>query len=455
MVTINYYLKGAISEKTINKLKKEKNAGINARLNKPIQLFLMVSGLGKRIQIYTKRRISQNEWDKEKQQVDTRKNKINGTEINTWLTNFKEAVIKQNSKNESAIISTTIEELRQIMDSITVDAAKKQDQSFEAHFERFLMEHKTGDGHTKKRATIQKYNALHKHLITFCKKKRIRLQLAAIDIHFLTDFKDYLVNEKKFGDNTVTKYIKALKTFIRFNINGAFIKPLNLSEVKTSEKEGEIYILSLRQLVQLQEFKLDNKRLEQCRDVFCFQCWTGQRYSDIEAMRREDIKVNDRGEEFWDFHTIKTGDNIKVPILEYADKILKKYINDERPLPVISNQKQNDYLKELGKLVCTDTKDQKKISGFDKKTKVIEFHDGKRKESYVPFYEILTTHVARKSYITNSLIIGVPERVVKDVSGHKSEKDFRRYVNLASSYIDNTIRNSFSTENIKRLIEGA
>ncbi len=102
MVTINYYLKGAISEKTIKQLKKEKNAGINARLNKPIQLFLMVSGLGKRIQIYTKRRISQNEWDKEKQQVDTRKNKLNGTEINSWLTIFKEAVIKQNSKNESS-----------------------------------------------------------------------------------------------------------------------------------------------------------------------------------------------------------------------------------------------------------------------------------------------------------------------------------------------------------------
>jgi hypothetical protein len=76
-----------------------------------------------------------------------------------------------------------------------------------------------------------------------------------------------------------------------------------------------------------------------------------------------------------------------------------------------------------------------------------------RIEGYVPFYEVLTTHVACKSYITNSLIIGVPERVVKEVSGHKSEKDFRRYVNLANSYKDEMIRKSYSAENISRFVE--
>ncbi len=83
----------------------------------------------------------------------------------------------------------------------------------------------------------------------------------------------------------------------------------------------------------------------------------------------------------------------------------------------------------------------------------VEYHDGIRKETYVPFFNLLTTHVARKSYITNSLIIGIPERVVKEVSGHKSEKDFRRYVNLASSYKDEVIRRSYSTENISKFIK--
>jgi len=71
----------------------------------------------------------------------------------------------------------------------------------------------------------------------------------------------------------------------------------------------------------------------------------------------------------------------------------------------------------------------------------------------VPFYEVLTSHVGRKSYITNSLILGVPERVVKEVSGHKDEKSFRRYVQLAESYKSQVIRKAFSKENIRKILE--
>ena len=326
MVTINYYLKGTISDKNIEELQKAKDPSLNKTLRTPRQVYLTVSGLGKRIQIYTKRRISQYEWDKEMQQVDCRKNKVNGTELNNWLMLFKQAVTKQNSANESTGKTTTITDLRNIMDSITPTGAKKITFSFQDHFERFLKEHKTGKGHSKKDQTIQKYNTFNAHLIKFAEKKKIRLQIEVIDGVFLSSFKDYLVKDLKLGDNTVGKYIKAAKTLIRFYINAGLIKPFNYTEIKSVEKEGEIY------------------------------------------------------------------------------------------------------------------------------TKTLEFHDGVRKEEYVPFYKVLTTHVARKSYITNSLIIGVPERVVKEVSGHKSEKDFRRYVNLANSYKDEMIRKSYSVENISKYL---
>jgi integrase len=328
----------------------------------------------------------------------------------------------------------------------------KQKFTFQEYYDKFINEHKTGDGYSKKQTTIRKYNSFYSHLKDFAEKNRISLHITNIDLTFLSNFKDYLVNDKKLSDNTVSKYIKAAKTFIRFYINNGLIRAFALNEVKCGEKEGEIYIISIRQLVKLQNYKIQDKRLSDCRDVFCFQCWTGQRYSDVAAIRKEDIKTNNDGQKVWDFFTIKTGDNIKVPIVEYADQILKKHQNNERILPVISLQRQNDNLKELGKLVSINTKGQNKIEGFDSKTKVTEFHDGVRKEEYLPFYEVLTTHVARKSYITNSLIIGVPERVVKEVSGHKSEQDFRRYVNLASSYKDEMIRKSYNSENIEKYI---
>ncbi len=452
MVTINLYLKGAISDATIEKLQKDKDSSLNEILRTPRQVFLTVSGLGKRIQIYTKKRVSQYEWDKETQAVDCRKNKVNGPELNDWFINFKQAVKKRNSTNENEGKITSIIDLREILDEIIPQGTKKTALTFKDYFERFIKEHKTGDGHSKKGRTVQKYNTLNFHLINYTQSKKIPLRVEIIDASFLTNFKNYLVTTLNLGDNTVAKYIKAAKTFIRFYINAGVIKPFNYTDVKSVEKEGEIYIISLKQLIELQNFKLENKRLEHCRDVFCFQCWTGQRYSDIEAIRFEDLKVNEKGEKIWDFYTIKTGENIKVPITEYAEMILTKYAGSDKPLPVISNQKQNDYLKDLGEIVSKDNADQKKISGFGDNAKAIAFHDGVRSESYLPFYRILTTHVARKSYITNSLIIGVPERVVKEVSGHKSEKDFRRYVNLANTYKDEMIRKSFSMENISKFI---
>ncbi len=454
MATVNYYLKGAISDANIEILKEAKDPSLNEILRTPRQVFLTVSGWGQRIQIYTKKRVSQYEWDKKEQLIDCRRNKVDSDELNDFLLKFKQAVKKRNSANENEGKITNIVELRQIMEEVRPHESLKASASitFEDHFKTFLSEHKTSEGHSKKGRTVQKYNTLNTHLIKYAKSKKTPLRLEMMDAAFLTSFKNHLVTTENLGDNTVAKYIKAFKTFIRFYINRGLIKAFNYTDVKSVEKEGEIYIISLKQLIELQNYKLENKRLEHCQDVFCFQCWTGQRYSDIEAIRFEDLKVNEKGEKIWDFYTVKTGDNIKVPITEYAEMILKKYEGSDKPLPVISNQKQNEYLKELGKIVSEDDGDKKKISGFGDNAKAIEFHDGVRSESYLPFYKMLTTHVARKSYITNSLIIGVPERVVKEVSGHKSEKDFRRYVNLANTYKDEMIRKSFTMENISKFI---
>jgi site-specific recombinase XerD len=452
MISVNYYLKGALSESRILQMQKGKDPLLHSIVNEPKQVYLTISGLGKRMQIYTKKRIPQIEWNQNQQLVDCRKNKVNGTELNEWLNLLKQGVIKKDSANELAGKTTTIDDVRGIMDSIVPVGARKSTLSIQDYFDRFINEHKTGSGHSKKTRTVQKYNTFISQVKDFANKKKLRIDIETFDSKFLLSYKNYLVNDRKLNDNTVAKYIKAAKTFIRFYINAGLIRPFDVNVVKSTEKEGEIYIINLKQLVQLQNYKLATKRLDQCRDVFCFQCWTGQRYSDIQSINRKDIRVNEKGERIWDFFTVKTGENIKVPITEYAEFILKKYQNEDQPLPAVSNQKQNVYLKELGKLVSSDNKNQKKIIGFESDVKVVEYHNGARKESHVPFHEVLSTHVARKSYITNSLMIGVPERVVKEVSGHKSEKDFRRYVKLANSYKEEIIQKSFSKKNLAKFL---
>jgi integrase len=453
MITINYYLKGAMSDDKVKQLVKSKTQGIAEMLNQPLQLYLMISGAGKRIQIYTQKRISQYEWDKHKQRIDTRKNKLTGEAINDWLHSIEQSMLKKFALYENEGMTLQLDDIRDMVQTRAPIIINNATSSMEQYFKRFIQEHKTGQGYSKKHRTVQNYNAFFTHLKKFSIARRIPLIMDNFTKAFLIKFKDYLSAEVKLGDNTVSKYIKTAKTFVRFYINEGLIKPFPIAEVKSTEKDGEIYIITLKQLIALQNYKIDNKRLDGCRDLFCFQCWTGQRFSDIETFKIYDIKTNQDGDKTWDLYTKKTGENIKVPIVEYALNILDKYADSEFHLPLISLQKQNQNLKELGELVSKGNEGQAKIEGFDTMTKIVEYHDGIRKETYVPFFNLLTTHVARKSYITNSLIIGIPERVVKEVSGHKSEKDFRRYVNLASSYKDEVIRRSYSTENIAKFIK--
>ncbi len=183
-------------------------------------------------------------------------------------------------------------------------------------------------------------------------------------------------------------------------------------------------------------------RLAQVRDVFCFMCWTGQRHSDIENLTWQDINKNENEEIVWDLTTVKTLTRIQVPIIDYAYEIIQKYKDSEKPLPQYSNQKINEYLKELGKYM-----------NWNWMVKKIRYYDGRPKEKSAPFYEALTTHVGRKSYITNSLILGIPERIVKEVSGHKDDKSFSRYVKLAESFKSRIIREKFSESNIKKVIQ--
>ncbi len=452
MITINFYLKGAISEANLKQLTQAKDPGISDILNRPLQLYMMISGLGKRIQIYTQKRVSQYEWDKNKQRIDVRRNKGTGEMINDWLIQIEQSILKKFTLFENEGITMQVEDIKELVQSKSLIVSNNSTSNIEHYFKRFIQEHKTSNGYSKKQRTVQNYNAFFAHLRKFSIAKRIPLLMENFNKSFLIQFKDYLSADLHLEDNTVSKYTKTAKTFIRFYINDGLIKPFTISDVKSNEKEGEIYIITLKQLIELQKYKIENKRLDECRDLICFQCWTGQRFSDIESFKIYDIKTNKDGDKTWDLYTKKTGENIKVPIVEYASKILDKYAKTKDHLPIISLQKQNQNLKELGELISKGDSEQAKIEGFDTMTKVVEYHDGVRKESYVPFYNLLTTHVARKSYITNSLIIGIPERVVKEVSGHKSEKDFRRYVNLASSYKDEVIRRSYSTENIEKFI---
>jgi len=440
MASANFYLKGAISEKSIEELRENNNTELlDELLNNPLQIFLKLSTRGRRIQVYIKRRIAQKYWDSSKQEYNPRRYKDNCAAKNAWLRELKTEVTELADKNERSGIITTPQEIKEILANRILNKPGKI--SFEELFYSFLNEHRKKDGNPLREGTQKKYEGVYNHLIKYAKYKNIKLEIEAINEYFLQEYRVYLSRIEKVSDNTVVKDLKVIKTILRYYMKKGIIKTVDLSDIKAMNKEGEIYVLPIDKVLELQYADIENERLQRVRDVFCFMCWTGQRYSDIVNISHNDIVENAMGEKVWELITSKTQTRISVPIVQFAEEILDRYKNFETPIPIFSNQKLNNYLKELGELV-----------DFDWLVKLSKYYEGSLHQEQVPFYEVLTSHVGRKSYITNSLILGVPERVVKEVSGHRDEKSFNRYVKLAENYKSQVIRKAFSKENIVKIL---
>lgn len=158
----------------------------------------------------------------------------------------------------------------------------------------------------------------------------------------------------------------------------------------------------------------NNKRLAKVRDVFCFSCVTGLRYSDLMALRWENIKGNELR-----ITVTKTKEQLTIPLTGYAVDILVKYKIQHKPLPVISSQNFNIYIKEL----C-------KSAGIDDSVQIIRFNGAKRTVEVFPKHELISAHVGRKTFCTLSLERGMSAEQVMKISGHSDYRSFQRYVHV-------------------------
>lgn len=108
-----------------------------------------------------------------------------------------------------------------------------------------------------------------------------------------------------------------------------------------------------------------------------------------------------------------------VPLSKEAQVILDRNADYPYPLPRFANQYINRELKVMGKEV-----------GLIRRVQVVKYRDGVREVKYHFLWEILSTHMARKTFISNSLTFGIPEPAIREISGHKDEKSFKRYVQV-------------------------
>ena len=268
--------------------------------------------------------------------------------------------------------------------------------------------------------TIMGHTTAYNFLKEFADHAKLRLTLEGFDMEVFERFRSYCFKEKGISDNYFNTHTSKIKAFMSWALERGYHKNHVYQKFKAPEKQKEIICLYKEELFTLYNFQFENKRLEKVRDVYCFGCFTGFRFSDLIDLKREHIK----GDEIQKV-IVKTREFSRIPLNRFALEILEKYRdNPHGVLPKISEQKFNDYIKEA----C-------RIAGIDSMVSVTTFSGGKVHHETVPKYKLITSHTARKTFTTNSLILGMNETIVKKITGHKKDENFRRYVRLAEDYV--------------------
>lgn len=413
-----------IKRNIIFTLESRKKDGVLIVENVPIRM--RVNFASKRIEFTTGYRIDAAKWDSDKQRVRngcTNKLKQSASEINASLLGYYTEVQEIFKKFEVEEIMPTPEQIKEAFNALhkpieeEVKPRKSTPNAFYKVFDEFVRD--CGRQNDWTDSTYEKFAAVKNHLINF----RDGLTFEFFDESGLNNYVTYLRDIKEMRNSTIGKQLSFLKWFLRW----AFKKGVHQNNAYDSYKpklkstQKKIIFLTWEELNKLREFKIPTTKqaLDRVRDVFLFQCFTGLRYSDVFNLRRSDIK----GDHI-EVTTVKTSDSLIIELNNHSKAILDKYkdvtFEDDKVLPVITNQKMNDYLKELAEL-----------AGINEPVRQTYYRGNERIDEVTPKYALLGTHAGRRTFICNALALGIPPQVVMKWTGHSDYKAMKPYIDIA------------------------
>ncbi|MBK7186910.1 MAG: site-specific integrase [Ignavibacteria bacterium] len=246
-------------------------------------------------------------------------------------------------------------------------------------------------------------------------KGKDALKFEDIDHTFYDRFRNHMIKKRKLTNNTIGKYVSTFKTFLSWAVDrGAPVHPA-YRKFKVDEEDVEVVALTWDELQLLEKVDLSaNPRLDRVRDLFLLECYTGARFGDIQTMHYDDIRDG-----VWCLRQQKTKTEVRIHISKRADAIITKYRSIGSPLPSISSQKFNGYIKELGK-----------VAKLDSPFRQVRRSGKTASEKRGPKWEFLSSHVARKTFVSISLERGMRHEVVMSFTGHRSFKTMKKYIAL-------------------------
>jgi site-specific recombinase XerD len=276
--------------------------------------------------------------------------------------------------------------------------------------------------------TLERYTTSLKHTIEFMQWKYnvSDIDITKIDHAFITDYEFWLRSVRNCANNTAVKYIKNFNKIIKICLANDWLDKNPFANYKSKVKEVERVYLSEKEIQNIIEKDFKTERLSLVRDIFLFSCFTGLAYIDVKNLTKSHISFGIDGEKWIFTHRQKTESASKIPILPVTQMIIDKYdnhpqcINEDKLLPILSNQKMNAYLKEIAG-VCEIEKE-------------------------------LTFHIARHTFATTvTLTNGVPIESVSKMLGHKNLRTTQHYAKVLDRKVSDDmllIKNKFTPKNL-------
>ena len=203
-------------------------------------------------------------------------------------------------------------------------------------FNTVFLEFLTNTKATKAPRTYTNHVTVYNYLNQYQEYKNTRLTLNDIDLTFFDGLTDYSFNVRKTQTNYFAKIAAVLKTFLNWSAEREYYTGTKHLKFKAPEKNIDTIALTIEEFQQLYSFNFENPKHERVKDVFCFGCLTGLRFSDLKELKRENIKNG-----YIEMIIQKTKNPAKIPLLPGAESIIEKYHQEQTLLPVISPQKFN------------------------------------------------------------------------------------------------------------------
>ena len=391
--------------------------------NAPIYCRITVDG--KRSELAIKREVALTKWQPSKGYVKGTNEEAKS--LNTYIDSVRDKVYEHQKQLMDANKAVTAEAIKNSFLGIS-QKSKSLFRIFEEHNEKIkqLVGKQFADG------TRERYETVLKHLKEFVEKRYGLSDYYVSDVNheFIQEFDHFLRATHNCANNTASQYLKNLKKIIRQAAAKGLITTDPFLTYKIKFKKVDRGYLTQEEIDAIAAKNFTIPRLSQVRDIFLFQCYTGLAYADIKKLSREHLVKGADGELWLSTNRTKTGTPVNVPLLPQALAIINKYeshpeaSNKGLLLPVLSNQRMNGYLKEIGDL-CNITKN-------------------------------LHSHLGRHSFCTTvTLANGVSLEVVSRMAGHSSINSTRTYARMVDSRVSEEMQGLRSRMALKPVKTGS